>query len=267
MKLFGLIKLLALLVAVDLGTLATAAAQQVSPPSSKTDDTFTYFYRDPRPERLVGWFDAYGKEHPDWEAYPPVAGFFAVVFAAQPGWIERLVPAQLNARQAETISAALRLSSQPTVSKDLQARLVGAGTDPTLAAQFAGLPNRLTNLRIATPTHLDILWGASFASGDGRYTLMIADFFARTTNRSEPIALGVTRIAAAISRQNYNGLAQLKDKYEPGLLLEMTYAATAAWALTSNARQHAFVDRVVTRYISEHPGTLAVQLLSAMKGS
>ncbi|WP_428685797.1 hypothetical protein [Reyranella sp.] len=70
--------------------------------------------------------------------------------------MEKLVPARLNPPQADTISAALRLSGQP-VSRDLQARLAQAGTDSTLAAQFAGLPNRLTDLRIATPTHLDIL--------------------------------------------------------------------------------------------------------------
>ena len=51
-----------------------------------------------------------------------------------------------------------------------------------------------------------------------------------------------------------------------GLLFEMVYAATAAWGLTSNARQHAFVDKVVTRYISEHSGTLAAKVLSVMRG-
>src|SRR3979411_1715275 len=54
-----------------------------------------------------------------------------------------------------------------------------AGSDATLRAELANLPLRLEDMRIAAPTHLDILWGASFASGDERYARMIADFFAR----------------------------------------------------------------------------------------
>ena len=96
---------------------------------------------------------------------------------------------------------------------------------------------------------------------------MIADFLARTANRSEAIALDVTRIATAASRRDFSSLAQLKEKYESGLLLEMVYAGTAACALTSNARQHAFVDGVVTRYISDHSGTLAAKVLSTLKGA
>lgn len=266
MKRFGFIKLLALLVVVGLGALAPAVAQPASPPASKSDDVFTYYYRDPRPERLVGWLDTFGRTQQNWMAYPPAAGFFAVIFATQPGWIEKLFPSQPTPRLADTISAALQLSGQPA-SAALQARLVQAGTDPTLVAEFAGLPNRLTSLRIASGTHLDILWGASFASGDGRYALMILDFFARMANRSEPIALDIARIAAGVARKDYGDLAKLKDKYDQRTFLDMVYAATAAWALTSNARQHAFVDKVVTRYISEHSATLAARVLSVMKGS
>lgn len=266
MKAFAVIRLLSLLVLSFPATTGGVAAQQYSSTLNKADDVITFYYRDPRPERLVGWLEAFGKRRQDWMAYPPVAGFFAIVFAAQPAWIERLVPAQLDARLADTIAAALRLSGQ-TASTGLQARLAQAGTDPTLAAQFAGLPNRLTSLRIASGTHLDILWGASFASGDGRYALMIADFLARVANRSEPIAFDITRIAAGMTRQDYGELAKLKDKYERGLLIEMVYAATAAWGLTSNARQHAFVDAVVSQYISQHSGTPAAKILSVMKGS
>jgi len=266
MKLFGFIKLLALLVAVDLGTSGTAVAQPAASPSVKADDPFTYYYRDPRPERLVGLFDAFGKKQQDWLAYTSIAGFFAVVFAAQPGWIEKLVPAQLNASQAATIAAALQLSGQ-SATKNVQARLAQAETDSKLKAELSGLPNRLTNLKIATWAHLEILWGASFASGDGRYVLMIIDFMARTANRSEPIALDVARVAVGAARNDFAELGKLKDKYESELLLEIAYAGAVAWALTSNARQHGFVDVTVKRYISEHPGTLAVKVLSVMKGS
>lgn len=266
MKVSVFIKLLTLLAAIQLGTLTVAMAQPATSPAAKAGDPFTYYYRDPRPERLVGALDALGKKPLEWIAYPPVAGLLAVVFAAQPGWIGKLVPAQLDARLATTIAAGLELSGQP-VSSDLQARLVLAGTDPTLAAQFAGLPNRLTDLRISIPTHLDVLWGASFASGDGRYVLMIIDFMSRTANRSEPIALDIVRVAAGAARKDFGALASLKDKYDQRTLVDIAYAATAAWALTSNARQHGFVDATVKRYITEHSGTWAGKVLAVLKAS
>ena len=114
MKLFGLAKLLALLVAIDLATIATAVAQPASPPSSKADDAFTYYYRDPRPERLVDVLESLGKKPRDWIAYPAVAGILAVVFATQPGWIGKLIPAQLDARLATTIAAAFNCPASPS---------------------------------------------------------------------------------------------------------------------------------------------------------
>jgi hypothetical protein len=68
------------------------AAAQPAPARQKPGDLLTYFYKDPRPERLVGYFEAHEAAHPNWNAYPPVAGFFAVIFRAHPDWIDRLVP-------------------------------------------------------------------------------------------------------------------------------------------------------------------------------
>jgi hypothetical protein len=71
----------------------------------------------------------------------------------------------------------------------VRSRLANADPDPKLMAEFANLPTQLAQLQIATPTHLDILWGASFASGDGQYARQIMDFFAKVANRSEHLAL------------------------------------------------------------------------------
>src|SRR5262249_5614054 len=61
---------------------ALAAAAQLS----ASDELFTYYYKDPRPDRLVGFLTQYETRVPaeKWDPYPPVAGFFALVFQKHP---------------------------------------------------------------------------------------------------------------------------------------------------------------------------------------
>jgi len=68
-----------------------------------------------------------------------------------------------------------------------------------LRAELADLPLQLEGLHVDTPTHLDVLWGASFASGDERYVRIIADLLAMTANRSEFMAIDVAKVVLAIS--------------------------------------------------------------------
>jgi hypothetical protein len=242
-----------------------AAAPLNQPRESSPADVFTFFYRAPQPERLVGFISNHGKSYRAWNAYPPLVGFFAVVFRAHPDWIDRLVPAECESSSAETIAAALRLAGWPAQVASIQRCLDAAGSDARLKAELANLPSRLDDLQIATPTHLDILWGASFASGDGRYPLMIVDYFARTANRSGPIAADVGKTAVAVAGGPKEVLGQLRGKYGDELAREIIFAAVAAWALHSNARQHPFVDTALASYIREHPGTYATVALSALR--
>lgn len=225
------------------------------------------FYKDPRPERLIGFIERYQGQPggTEWLAYPPLAGFLAVVFRAKPNEIERLLPSRLDTKSAATFAAALVLSdNQPLLAK-LKGKLDSAGSDEKLRTEFAGLPARLEDIRIRTSTHLDILWGASFASGDGRYARMIVDFFARTANRSEPIAMDVARTAIAMMGGPKDIFGELKPRYGNDLTVEIIIAGTALWGIQANAREHAFIDQVVTKYISEQAGTHAAQALAATR--
>jgi len=162
-----------------------------------------------------------------WNGYPPVVGFFAVVFRQHPDWIDKLTPDHVDARAAEGLAAVLQLAGQSAQAQIIRPRLMEAGSDVAMKAELAGLPLRLEDIRIATPTHLDILWGASFASGDARYARMIADFFARTANCSEAIALDIARTVAAMMGGPREILAQLKDKHGEPLAREIIFAASA----------------------------------------
>lgn len=147
----------------------------------------------------------------------------------------------------------------------LRTRLGQAGSDATLRTELANLPRRVEDLQITSATHLDIVWGASSASGDGRHARKIIDFLARTMNRSEPLAFDVARTAVAMSGGPKEVNGELRGKYGDHLSREIVFAATALWALASNARRHAFVNDALTAYIREHPTSYATKALDALR--
>jgi len=246
-------------------TICTVQAQQPSRQSDRSDE-ITFFYKDPKAERLVGVFTSLQGRSLTWNAYPPVAGLLARIFSLHPDWIERLTPNAPDAKAVATLVAALRLSGQPAKAESLRAKFASIGLDERLNAEFAGLPTSLEDLRIATPTHLDILWGASFASGDGRYVVPIIDFFADTANASELVAIDVAKIVISMAGGPKDILAGLKEKYGETRARQMIYAAAALWAVQSNSRQHEYVKQTATQYIQDHAGTPATKALSALTG-
>src|SRR5262249_51644345 len=141
----------------------TAAQEPAGSQAAMDDELFVHFYSNPKPARLVGFLERYEKRAPSWNAFPPVTGFFAVVFRQHLDWIDSLIPHPPDSRTAVAIAAALRLSGQPALEPSLQSRLATAGADAMLRAELADLPLRLEELHVVTPTHLDVLWGASFA--------------------------------------------------------------------------------------------------------
>jgi hypothetical protein len=245
-----------------------ARAQPASPSeTAKDDDLISHFYSNPQPARLVGLLERLQQRAPGWNWFPPVAGFFAIVFRQHSDWIERLVPDHPDTRTAVAVTAALRLSGLPQIEPNLQSRLSAAGADPALRAELANLPPRLEELHVVTPTHLDLLWGASFASGDDRYVRMIADSFATIANRSEPLAVDIAKATLALLGGPRDFLGQLKDKYGEAGAREIAFAATAVWGLESNAQQHSFVDKFLTEYIAASSGSPAAKVLSALRRS
>src|SRR3954462_9689628 len=103
-----------------------------------------------------------------------------------------------NAIPCTLFDAALKLTGNESARRKLKPRLDEAGHDPSLQVELANLPSQLTDIRIVRPTHLDIFWGAFFASGDERYVRGIVDFLAQTADRSEPIAFDTLAIALAM---------------------------------------------------------------------
>lgn len=249
----GLLGRLVSTVWISILLLSCATAQYYLSPG----DLVLHFYKDPRPDRLVGFFEAYERElsPKNWEAYPPVVGFFAVIFREHPDRIEQLIPAKITPRAADALAAALRLSGNQAMANRLQPRFDQAGSDATLKAQLAGLPSRLESIEIRIPTHLDILWGAAFAGGDGTFVLMILDFYAQTANISEAVAFDVTRMMPG-SKDAFASL-DLRKKYDDAEFVRIVYAMTALWGLLTNAVRHEFVEQAIAKYVADHPNSNA----------
>jgi hypothetical protein len=238
------------------------AAADPSPAPAKVDkrhDVVTYFYKDPRPERLAGFMQTYadGPAGQNWIAYPPIAGFLAVVFRRHPDVVTSVLPERPNPQTADAFRAAIQLSGNNALAKELQARLSKAGSDPILTVEFAHLPTRLEDLRIRTPTHLDILWGAAFASGDAQFVRMILDYLASVTNESEAIYRDVMWAAIRLSDEaaKLKFWQELRARYGDAGSRRIIAAAVALWALKVNAQQHAFVHQAISAYSANHAGT------------
>jgi hypothetical protein len=242
---------------------SVASAQQ---PSGPPADSLAFFYRNPQPERLVEILTDMQNRALRWDAYPPVTGLLAAVFKRHPEQIDQLVPAVKDVKAAYALIAASRLSGQPAKAQLLRDKFASIGFDEKLNAEFAGLPTRFEDLRITRPTHLDILWGASFADGDGRYVVPIIDYFAATANESELVALDVTKTAVEVAGGPKGTIRDLKEKYGEARTIQFILAATALWAIRSNTLQHPFVRQTIAKYIGDHPGTPATKALSAATG-
>jgi hypothetical protein len=241
----------------------SAQQSQLSPSAAIA----TFFYKDPRPERLVGFFEQFESAPTPrrWESYVPLTGLFAVVFRAHPTQIGILVPTRPSAKAADTINAALILSGNRSKIAQVSARLDQAGSDEILKAELAGLPERLEDLRIQSPIHMNILWGAAFASGDERFVRTIIEFFAQAANISEPVALDVSLTTLALMSGAAEIFAELRSKYDEPQAVQIVLAATALWALESNRKDHEFVERAVTKYVQDHSATSAAKALSAFQ--
>lgn len=241
---------------------------QQRPAQQATSDgeLLTYFYKDPRPERLVGLVQRF-QDTPaaaKWEAFPPVVGFFAAVCIAHPDKFSRLVPSDLKPKMSVAIATAVKLCGNERVAAALRQTLERSPPDEQMAAALAGLPSRLSDVRVSHPTHLDIHWGASFATGSPRHVAAITDFFAQAANQSEAVAVDIAQIVIEMMGGPKGTLAQLRGKYGTDGAIRMAYAASALWALQSNARQHAFVDQYVRKYMADNPDTPATKALTAL---
>lgn len=183
---------------------------------------------------------------------PPVIGFLAGLFVKYPDRMD-WIGGQFEITTQTAVAAALMLSGHA----DRATQVADDGEWPAkVRGWLAGVPTSLMDMPIRTPSDLDILWGASFATGDPAYPRRIAKFFAGIAESgSFPIdeLILVSRFRRAPKFQDY--LVTLKDKYGRDSFIRLVDGATALWALGSNAKQHDFVNTMVEAEIAAAPAS------------
>jgi hypothetical protein len=235
-----------------------AASIDEAPPASDAD--MTYFYKNPSPERvakIVVYFNTLNQ--PDKPGVqPPMIGFLAAAFQRYPTDIDKMIPEGLSATMQGTVATSLRLAGHDAKAQSLADHLRATGAP---APDLRYVPESLDAVVAAGPSEFDVLWGASFASGDPRYCLKILDHFATVAN-VDGNAEDMVNVA-----RNYGTSADMHwivQKRGADKARELIVQSSALWALYSNSLQHEFIRNAVNKYIVAHPEDPASKALVAL---
>jgi len=231
-----------------------------TPTTTVSEADFTYFYKNPSPARLsqlMAYFNTLAQSGKPF-VQPPMIGFLAAAFQKYPGDVDNLISADLSLPMLEIVEYSLRLAGQHAKARSIIDRLKSRGA---AAPDFTDVPSSLDAMAATGPTEFDMLWGASFASGDPRYCSKILARFAHIANvdgNADDI-LAIAKAAETGADSHW-----VVDKRGVEKARELSNIATALWALNSNAKQHEFVRKVVGDYIQAHPTEPASKTLIAL---
>lgn len=246
---------------VSFGAAVSPVRAEQAAPVSEAD--ITNFYQNPSPARLaqlMAYFNtlaASGKPF----SQPPVIGFLAAAFHKYPADFDALIPADLSLPMLEIVGYSLRLAGQDAKARLIAERLKARGA---AAPDFTQVPASLDAVAADGPGEFDMLWGASFATGDPRYCSKILARFAAVAN-VDGNADDILAIAKAVGTNA--DLHWLADKRGADKARELSVMSSALWSLNSNAQQHEFVRQAVSDYIRAHPAEPASKALIALARS
>jgi hypothetical protein len=215
---------LVILLVFCFAALAPARGQTLFVDDNAASHWMTYYYVDKDTEHVgaflpwVAGFDFAKKT----DVSPPVTGFLAALFAANPdkvrGWLKDVQP---NEGAKTVLERALWLSGHA----DLIAELFRDAPD-----YAKGKPTPLMELALDTPGSWDMMWAAFSATGDTRYPARLIDLLddSRTFTGNEAV--------------------------------DALYHRTVAWSLASNMSQHELILRMVRREAGQRSGPVQQKL-------
>lgn len=246
----------ALLAAFLIGTLGSMRGTESE---AVSDADLTYFYKAPSPERvarLVAYFDALrAAEKPS--TRPPLMGFFAAAFVRYPADIDKMIPDSVSPQMLGLLAVSLRLAGQQARAESLVGRLKSRDDEvPNLAT----IPSSLDAVEAIGPNEFDLLWGASFATGDSRYCSKILRHLAESLNGDNVDDL----VRLVTNRESGTDQQWIVEKRGKDKAIELVSLSTTLWALHSNAQQHPFVQVMVNEYVTAHPSEPAAKALLAL---
>ena len=243
--------------AVSSTVIPTASAEETT---TVSDADITFFYKNPSPERvarlIVSFNTLIQPDKPSTE--PPIIGFLAAAFQRYPSDIDKMIPEGLSVTMQQVVATSLRLAGQDTKARAVADHLRASGS---AVPDLARIPSSLDAVEMIGPSEFDLLWGASFASGDPRYCLKILDRFAAVANVD-----GNADDMVTIARTYGTGADRhwVVEKRGADKARELIIQSSALWALDSNSRQHEFVRVTVGKYIDAHPQDPASKALLSL---
>lgn len=206
---------------------------------SESDKFLTYYYLSPAPDRFVEEFRVIARLC-DFEIdanLPALSTFYGMIIRANPArtaaWADALF--ELPASYRPMLYYSLHLAAT-TESRDALRRLADKVPDHEQRTVFAilGRPEiDLSAMPIRAGAHLDMLWGAYFATGDQTYVVRVIE------------TLG----SASADQQ----------------AASMVLARAAEWSLRSNCWQHSKVLAACRSSIERAPAPLAEKLRAIVK--
>ena len=126
----------------------------------------------------------------------------------------------------------------------------------------------MTPLRQAKANHpssFDVLWAASFATGDPAYVRPIYDYYESVATLPGVDVRDLVSIFMLRHRPNKEAMEALKNKYPQDTFIRVVFASSALWSLDSNARRRKFVAAALSGYQKEKPGSPASAGLAEMR--
>ncbi|GAC1336536.1 MAG: hypothetical protein NVSMB26_23240 [Beijerinckiaceae bacterium] len=194
-------------------------------------------------------------------ALPPMIGFLAAYFQRNPDQIDRISRHSLGRKGEIVMLLALEASGNKTATHRVAAKWRWKDED---IAKLASV-KPLDQLVASSPSDLDTLWGASFATGDPAYVRKIYDFYARTAN-SPKIDLGdIVRVVEARRDNKPDSLRGIGERYPAEVARDIVFAASALWSLISNAALHPFVKAEIDGIEKDAGDTNAVKAMVALR--
>lgn len=225
----------------------------------------TGFYRAPSPELFRDLVRrlAVAEDGISIGTEAPVTGFFAGYFKAYPedakAWAGRKVPEAVTRAMANGLALAGLLPHAHRFAD------VNGFSQDTIE-RYATFQGGLSRLRSTNPALFDMLWGASFASGDGAYPArviaLIEDALAAHAFDREGLLI-TARIIRADQDQRTAGINAVSEADLPAFL----FATSGIWSLRSNAHQHGFVRAALEDALPRAEGTAFGEVLMIIRQS
>ena len=220
----------------------------------------TSFYQAPSParrQRLLMHLDALRVAEKR-NSQPLLIGFFAGGLLRYPAALDQMIPGALSPQMSGLLAVSLQLAGQQAKAQSLVATLKSRDA---IVPDLARTPSRLDAVQAVGPADFDLLWGASFATGDPRYSSRILARLAGIANAGDTADDLVHLVRNTENGEDQQWIVAKRGRDGADELLS---ASTALWSLHSNALRHAFVRDVVNHYVTAHPDEQAAKALTAL---